>query len=80
MSNENNLMARDKGDCGMICEHFAKTKIKLPLGHQIEAECKICPLRDDKGDCPVDIAEDLILIASERISEIWRKYYECNRT
>ena len=60
----------------MICTHFARTKIKLPKSHGIEAECKICPLRDDTGDCPVDIGEDLSIIANERISEIWRRFYD----
>jgi len=43
----------------MICTHFAKTKIKLPKGHQIEDECKICPLRDSLGDCPFEFIMNL---------------------
>ena len=64
----------------MICKHFARTGIELPKGHKAEAECKVCPLRDDISDCPVDIGEDLIGVASERISEIWRLFYERKHT
>jgi len=59
----------------MICTHFAKTNIKLLKGHQIEDECKICPLRDSLGDCPVDIVDDLGEVASMKISEIWSNFY-----
>ena len=62
----------------MTCKHFARTNIKLPKGHRIEDECKICPLRDKNGDCIKDIYDDFSEKTEERISEIWRIYYECN--
>jgi len=64
----------------MICRLFAKTRIELPKGHHIEEECKICPLRDKNGDCPEDIGDNLSLVANEKISEIWRIFYEHNHT
>ncbi len=56
----------------MRCPYFKKTKIKCSP----EKECQLCPLRDDKGDCIKDIHEDASLMAEERTSEIWRKFYE----
>ena len=64
----------------MLCRHFTKTGIKLPKGHKIEAECKICPLRDDNGDCIKDIYQDMSEQTEERVSEIWRRFYERNHT
>jgi len=60
----------------MICEHFAKTGIKLPKNHKLEAECKVCTLRDSKGDCIKDIYQDMGEQTEKRTSEIWRKFFE----
>ena len=62
----------------MYCNEFAKTGIKLKK-HKAEEECRICPLRNKKGDCIVDIGEDkagkMSKEISAEISEIWRKFY-----
>ncbi len=70
-----------------ICKHFAKTKISLPSNHTVADECKVCPLREEKGDCIKDIYDDagvemekktseLCRVAEERIFGIWRQFYE----
>ena len=62
----------------MICSYFKKTGIQLPEGHKIEAECKICPLREPSGDCIRDICHDLGELYGEmiekRTSAIWDKF------
>ena len=65
------------------CKHFAKTKIKLPLRHTIADECRICPLRNKKGDCVEDITDDLGLTVKDKLDErdeIWRRFYESKNT
>ena len=64
----------------MICEHFARTRIKLPAGHKVEAECRVCPLREESGDCIKDIYQDMGEQTEKRTAEIWRKFYERNHT
>ncbi len=56
------------------CEHFKKTGIKGK--HTLEQECKICPLRNAKGECIKDIMDDKGLEIETEISEIWRKFYK----
>jgi hypothetical protein len=60
----------------MLCPYFAETKIKLSSKHTIADECKICPLREEGGDCIKDIHEEASEMAEQRTSEIWRKFYE----
>ncbi len=60
----------------MICKHFAKTGIKLPKGHEAEVECRVCPLRDNNGDCIKDIYQDMGEKTEEKVSEIWRRFFE----
>ena len=63
-----------------FCEHFARTKIKLPAKHSPEQECRICPLRNDTGNCIKDIMDDKGLEIETEISEIWRRFYEDKST
>ena len=58
------------------CNEFAKTGIKLPSKHTIADECKICPLRNSKGDCVKDIGERYGEGMSAELSGIWRRFYE----
>lgn len=74
----------------MICEYFAKTKITLPIGHTIEAECKVCPLKEESTeDCLKDIddkegeylgkvSNEILYINNEKRNKIWRKFYAKN--
>lgn len=39
-------------------------------------ECKVCPLRNAKGDCINDIMDDHCLEMSEEIGAIWKGYFE----
>lgn len=61
------------------CEHFERTGLYKP--RTIEKACKVCPLRNDNGDCPLDIEESLGtrfgtegLKASKEIDLIWRAF------
>jgi len=58
-----------------LCKHFAKTGIKLPRKHEIEDECKVCPLRNKRGDCIKDIIDNYGEGVENEISEIWRSFY-----
>ena len=84
-------MARDKGNNTMICKHFARTKIKLPKGHKIEAECRECTLREEgTGDCLRDIydvgdklsevSSEILARAHERANKVWEKFFERNHS
>ena len=59
----------------MYCEHFKKTGIKLGT-HNPEDECRICPLRNKKGDCIKDIMDDKGLEMEAEISGIWQRFYK----
>ncbi len=58
------------------CKYFKTTKIECPP----EKECLICLLRNKKGDCIKDIAEEKCLEMEEAIAEIWRLFYEQRKT
>lgn len=59
------------------CEEFERTGLPRPA--TIEKACKICPLRNEKGDCIKDIVDDLANDlsdkASKEISLIWEAFY-----
>ena len=64
----------------MRCSHFAMTGIKLKVKHTPEEECRICPLRNEKGDCIKDIMEEKSSEMETEISEIWRCFYDRAKT
>ena len=59
----------------MRCSHFAMTGIKLKVKHTPEEECRICPLRNEKGDCIKDIMEEKGLEMEAEVSQIWERFW-----
>jgi len=60
-----------------LCNHFAKTGIKLKTKHTPDEECRVCPLRKEgTGDCIKDIIDNYGEGVENEISEIWRCFYD----
>ena len=56
------------------CKHFLRTGRARVV--PFYKECKVCPLRNEDGDCPNDIMNDWSEHAGEKISKIWSDYFE----
>ena len=56
----------------IYCEHFRKTGLKAK---NLEEECRICPLRNEKGDCIKDIMEEKSSEMETEVSQIWERFW-----
>ena len=57
------------------CKFFLMTGISTKIVPS-NKECNVCPLRNEDGDCPVDIMNDYGEHAGEKIGRIWRDFFE----